>query len=412
VHDAAERVDRFAVQQHVHADQLARFVAERFVVERGVAPRARLQLVEEVEDDLGERELVVDLGSLGREVAHVDQLSTTRLAQLEDRAEVLGRGDDGGEDHRLLDVVVGAGLWHLARVVDDDRLVAADHVELDVRRRRDQLEIELALETLLHDVHMEQAEEPAPEPEPERQRGLRLEREGRVVQFQPVECLTQLRVVAALGRIEPAPDHRQRFAVPREGIDRPLLARERDRVAHLHLMHVLQPGDEIADLAGFELRHRRGLRREHAGLFRLRFQAGRHEPHLRARGQHAVERADVRDDPAVGVEARVEDQGSEGRVAVSGRWRDLRDDAVEQLGHALAGLPAHCEHVLGLAADQRGELAPRLLDVGIRQVDLVDRRHDREPRVPGQVEVRECLRLDPLRGVDEEHRALARRQRA
>ena len=51
------------------------------------------------------------------------------------------------------------------------------------------------------------------------------------------------------------------------------------------------------------------------------------------------------------------------------------------------------------------------LDVGRRQVDLVDDRDDREVRVAGEVEVRQGLRLDPLRGVDDEHRALARRQR-
>ena len=84
VHDRAERVDRLAVQQDVDADEVARLVAQRLVVERGVAPRPRLQLVEEVEDDLGERQLVVDLDALGREVLHLDQLAAARLAQLDD----------------------------------------------------------------------------------------------------------------------------------------------------------------------------------------------------------------------------------------------------------------------------------------------------------------------------------------
>ncbi len=62
----------------------------------------------------------------------------------------------------------------------DRHLVAPEDVELDVRRRRDELEVELALEPLLHDVHVQQAEEPAPEPEPERLRGLGLEVQRRV----------------------------------------------------------------------------------------------------------------------------------------------------------------------------------------------------------------------------------------
>ena len=54
------------------------------------------------------------------------------------------------------------------------------------------------------------------------------------------------------------------------------------------------------------------------------------------------------------------------------------------------------------------ELLRRALDVGLREVDLVEHRHEREVRVEGQVEVREGLRLDPLRGVDDEDGALAR----
>ena len=53
VHDRAERVDRLAVQQHVDADEVRLLVAPRLVVEARVPARARLQLVEEVEHDLG-----------------------------------------------------------------------------------------------------------------------------------------------------------------------------------------------------------------------------------------------------------------------------------------------------------------------------------------------------------------------
>jgi len=41
------------------------------------------------------------------------------------------------------------------------------------------------------------------------------------------------------------------------------------------------------------------------------------------------------------------------------------------------------------------------------EVDLVDDRHDGEPRLDRLVEVGEGLGLDPLRGVDDEDRALA-----
>ena len=50
--------------------------------------------------------------------------------------------------------------------------------------------------------------------------------------------------------------------------------------------------------------------------------------------------------------------------------------------------------------------------VGLRQVDLVHDRDDLEVVLDREVRVGERLRLDPLRRVDDEQRALARLQRA
>ena len=70
-------------------------------------------------------------------------------------------------------------------------------VVLDRRRRGDEVEVELALEPLLDDLHVEQAEEPAAEPEPERDRALRLVGEARVVEVELLERVAQQRVVLA-----------------------------------------------------------------------------------------------------------------------------------------------------------------------------------------------------------------------
>ena len=57
-------------------------------------------------------------------------------------------------------------------------------VIFDARNRRDEIEIELSLEPLLHDLHMQQPEEAATEPEPQRRRGLGFIVERRVVELQ------------------------------------------------------------------------------------------------------------------------------------------------------------------------------------------------------------------------------------
>ena len=84
---------------------------------------------------------------------------------------------------------------------------------------------------------------------------------------------------------------------------------------------------------------------------------------------------------------------------------------VEQVGDALAGLPRHPQHVAGFAADDVGDLGGVAVRVGGRQVDLVQYRDDCEVAIQRQVQVGQRLRLDALRGVDQQHRALARLQR-
>ena len=88
------------------------------------------------------------------------------------------------------------------------------------------------------------------------------------------------------------------------------------------------------------------------------------------------------------------------------------DDVVEQAVDALAGLRADPEHVVRVAADQAGQLRGVLLRVGAGQVDLVEHRDDVQVGAHREVEVRQRLRLDALRGVDQQDRGLAGLERA
>ena len=77
-----------------------------------------------------------------------------------------------------------------------------------------------------------------------------------------------------------------------------------------------------------------------------------------------------------------------------------------------AGLGRDAEDVVRVVADQVGDLGGGAVGIGLRQVDLVHDRDDLEVVLDREVGVRERLRLDPLRRVDDEQRALARLQRA
>ena len=84
-----------------------------------------------------------------------------------------------------------------------------------------------------------------------------------------------------------------------------------------------------------------------------------------------------------------------------------RDDRLEDLASARAFLGAGQDRGRGVEADDVLDLALALVRLRARQVDLVDDRDDVEVVVHGQIGVGERLRLDALRGIDEQQRAFA-----
>src|SRR5256886_16033972 len=169
VDDDRERVHGFAVEQHVELDEIGRAVLEELVVERRVAAGDGLQLVVEVEDDLGQRELPGEVHPRRVPVVHPSVDAPALLAQLHDRPDVFRRRHDSRFDVRLLDVIDRLTVWHPARVLDQlHRAVRLGDGVLDVRHGADQGEVEVPLEPRPHGLHVQQAEEPAAKPEAER----------------------------------------------------------------------------------------------------------------------------------------------------------------------------------------------------------------------------------------------------
>ena len=102
----------------------------------------------------------------------------------------------------------------------------------------------------------------------------------------------------------------------------------------------------------------------------------------------------------------------ERRVGIALRRGNARDHRVEQLGHARAGLGRDAQHFVGGDAEHPLDLFGALVGLGRGQVDLVERGDDREVVLERLVAVRERLRLDALRRVDEQDHTFARGQRA
>ncbi len=181
----------------------------------------------------------------------------------------------------------------------------------------------------------------------------------------------------------------------------------------LRLLHRADVRDDVADLARPELV---GLDlaelvvADFGDLVRLTAPGG--ELDLRARLDRAVDYAHARNRAAVFVVVRVEDQRAEGRVGVSARRRHALDNRLEERVDADAFLGADEEDVVRIGADEIVHLLLAALGLGAGQVDLVEDRDDLEARVECEEEIRQRLRLDALRRVDDEDGAFARRQRA
>ena len=324
---------------------------------------------------------------------------------------MLGRRQDHRGDDRLLDHLDEAGVGQLRRAVDLlHDVVGRRHPVEHARRRRHQVHVVLALEALLHDLHVQQAEEAAAEAEPERRRRLRLVEERRVVQAQLLERVAQLGVLVALDRVEAGEHHRLQRLEAGERLER-RAAGLGDRVADLRVADLLDVGDEKADFADAELVDRNRLRREDADLQRLVVLPFGHQADLHARPQHAVDHADDDHHAAVGVVPGVENQRLQRRVGIARRRRQAMDDRLEDLVDAGADLRAGEDRVVAVEADDLGDLAARLLGLRAGQIDLVDDRDDLEVVLDREVGVGQRLRLDALRRVDDQQRPFAGGQR-
>src|SRR5215203_2435394 len=178
VDDDRECVHSVTRDKDLDLHQIGRLVAKRLVVVGGVALCATLHGIEEIRDDLGQRQVVGELHPAGRDVLHPDRDAPSLVAESHHGPHVFFGADHGRPYYGLPDLI--EYLRQLARVGYLDDLAFDNDLVLHTRRGGNEVEVELTLESLLNNLHVQQTQETAPEPEAH-PGVLRLEEERGVV---------------------------------------------------------------------------------------------------------------------------------------------------------------------------------------------------------------------------------------
>src|SRR5690606_11016936 len=167
MNDHRHRVDPLLVDQDVELDERRGIETQELIIERRIAAAHRLQPIEEIENDLRERQLELER-DLAAQVLELPLRAALLDAKLHHRAEIVLRHENARENDRLANLLDLRRRRELRRVLDLldlalGRLDLVDHSG----RGRDQREPVLALEALLHDLHVQQPEKAAAETEAE-----------------------------------------------------------------------------------------------------------------------------------------------------------------------------------------------------------------------------------------------------
>ena len=412
MHDHGEGVDRFAGDEDIHLHELLGLVVAILVVHAAVAAGHALESVVEIDEDLVERQDRGEEDPSRVERLGVDEFTALFGDEFHQFADVVVRRHDVGPHGGLADLDDVLRLGEEAGVVDLHLGAVGElHLVDDARVGRDDIHVELATEALLHDLHVEQTEEPATEPEAQRRGAFRLIAEGRIVDLEFAHGELELLEVLGRDRVDPAENHRLDLLEAGERLRRGN-ARVGDGVADLHLGRRFHVRDEVSHVAGHELFPGKLLGGENADFLDFVGLAGGHHADRRAALDLAAHDPDVADDAAIGVEDRVENERPKNLVGRLRRSRDPLHDRLEDVFDPDAHLRAGLDRLVGRDCEDLLELAFHRRNIRAREVDLVDHGNDVEPRLVREVHVRHGLRLDALGCVDEEEGAFTGGERA
>ena len=202
--------------------------------------------------------------------------------------------------------------------------------------------------------------------------------------------------ILGLDGVDTRKDHGFHLFEPRNGFGTGAFHRG-DGVAHLHFRCRFDAAHDVAHVAATQALARREIHFQHPHFVGLILAFRIDKEHVLATLDRTVHDFEIRDDAAIGVEHRVEDQGLQRRFGIAHRRGDAFHHRPEDIVDALARFARCPNDLFAFATDELDDLVFDLLRHGVGHVALVEHGNDFEVVLDRHVEIRNRLRLYALR---------------
>ena len=159
-------IHRLTVEQNVELHQVGRTEAVYVIIEGSISLGDALQLIIEVDNDFAKRQHEVQLHTVATHILLLNELASLVETKFHDRTNIVARCDDGGADIGFLDMVDHRWVRQSRRIVHLflAALLVVYHIGY-VGHGGDDVHVELAVESFLYDLHVEQTQEATTETE-------------------------------------------------------------------------------------------------------------------------------------------------------------------------------------------------------------------------------------------------------
>ena len=185
-------------------------------------------------------------------VLHIDLHAALLVTQSHDVADVLLRYKNSRSDNRLKNGFDGTDFRQFGRVFNFDFLAVLQHDFVNHRRRSgNQVHVELAFQTFLHDFQVQQTQEAATEAEAQCLGNLRLKFQRSIVQLQFFQSVTQGFVVVTFHGIKAGKYLALYFLEAGQRL-RSGVGNQRNRIADFRLTQFFHTGNQKAYFTGFK----------------------------------------------------------------------------------------------------------------------------------------------------------------